>query len=212
MERHLLASFVAGLAKILAGATVRWIGCRPEPRQRIYFSNHTSHLDFVVIWSALPKELRASTRPVAARDYWERGPIRRYLARKLFRAVLVERVRSPGEERGAVSAAASGLRAILAALEMNDSLILFPERTLSTTVRVQDFKPGLYHIVRHRPDLELVPVYVENLNRILPKGEFLPVPVLSRVVFGEPLRLEEGEGKREFLERTRESVVRLAAL
>lgn len=209
---HFLSSIVAGLAKVLAGATVRWLGCRPDAKQRIYFSNHTSHLDFVLIWSALPRDLRVSTRPVAAEDYWERGPIRRYLAREVFRAVLVERRDPSGDRHAAVGAAASGLRAILAALEKNDSLIVFPEGTRSTTGRVEAFKPGLYHIVLHRPNVELVPVYVENLNRILPKGEFLPVPLLSRVVFGPPVKLEEGEPKRAFLERARESVVRLATL
>jgi len=46
-----------------------------------------------------------------------------------------------------------------------------------------------------RPDVELVPAYLENMNRILPKGEVLPVPMLSLLTFGKPLQVEPGEEK-----------------
>src|SRR5437660_11778666 len=84
------ANAIAAGARGLTGASVRWFNCQPEPRQRVYFANHTSHLDFVVLWAVLPKELRPLVRPVAAKDYWSSG-IRNRLAVKVFNAVLVER-------------------------------------------------------------------------------------------------------------------------
>ena len=88
---HPIASLLAAVARFITGVQVLWAGCEPSVRQRIYFANHTSHLDFVVLWSALPSEIRARTRPIAARDYWEETPLRRYLAAKVFKAVLVDR-------------------------------------------------------------------------------------------------------------------------
>ena len=88
---HPIASLLAAIARGISGVQVQWAGCEPDDRQRIYFANHTSHLDFVVLWSALPSEIRAVTRPIAAKDYWEETPLRRYLAENVFHAVLLER-------------------------------------------------------------------------------------------------------------------------
>jgi 1-acyl-sn-glycerol-3-phosphate acyltransferase len=74
---------------------------------------------------------------------------------------------------------------------------------------VGEFKSGLYYLAKKRPDLELIPVYIDNMNRILPRGEFLPVPLLSSITFGPPMWLEAGETKNEFLERARKAVLKL---
>jgi 1-acyl-sn-glycerol-3-phosphate acyltransferase len=178
--------------------------CEPTPRQRIYFGNHTSHLDFVVLWAVLPDELRNATRPVAAQEYWTRSKLRNYLASKVFRAVLVDRQSQTAEGRQLQ------FERMLEGLKQGDSLIIFPEGTRGSGEEVAPFKSGLYHLTRARPDVELIPVYLENLNRVLPKGEFLPVPLLSRVYFGAPLALEEGESKESFLERARQTLIGLA--
>ena len=207
---HPLAPLLAGLARLISGVRVQWLGCQPDTRQRVYFANHTSHLDFVVLWAALPKEVRALTRPIAAQDYWGKGSLRRYLATTLFRAVLIARTGpSDRPNRLGVATAQATLDRMLEALGQHSSLIVFPEGTRGTGEEVAPFKGGLYHLCMRKPGLELVPVYLENLNRILPKGEFLPVPLLSRATFGPPMVLLENEPKREFLERTREAVCKL---
>jgi 1-acyl-sn-glycerol-3-phosphate acyltransferase len=89
---------------------------------------------------------------------------------------------------------------------------VFPEGGRNTESEIGEFKSGLYYLAKKRPDLELVPVHIDNLNRVLPRGEFLPVPLLSLVTFGPPLWLESGEPKSGFLERARESVRRLKDL
>jgi 1-acyl-sn-glycerol-3-phosphate acyltransferase len=202
-----VAGVVAAGARILTGATAYWHGCRPEPRQRVYFANHTSHLDFVVLWSVLPRALRVRTRPVAAKDYWQSGT-RRYLAVNVFRSILVERSAGVSEE-AKLEAARHSLEALLEALRQNDSLIIFPEGTRGKGEEVAPFKSGIYHLWSHRPDVQFVPVYLANLNRVLPKGEVLPVPFISRVAFGPPLQPAPHESKDIFLKGAREALCAL---
>lgn len=192
------------LAKMFSGFTVRWVDCQPDTCQRIYFANHTSHLDAVVLWSALPREVRAVTRPVAAKDYWSGGWVKPHMA-KAFNAMLIDRK----EIKVHQSPIDSMLR------QMGDvySLIVFPEGGRSSSDdEMGTFKSGLYYMGKKRPDLELVPVYIDNVNRILPRGEFLPVPLLSCITIGPPIFLEAGEPKTEFLKRAREAVRRLKDL
>jgi 1-acyl-sn-glycerol-3-phosphate acyltransferase len=185
------------LARFFSGYTVRWIDCQPDVCQRVYFANHTSHLDAVVLWSALPAEIRNLTRPVAAKDYWGQSQWRRFLASS-FNAMLIDRK----EIKVHQSPVDMMLR------EMGDvySLIVFPEGSRAEDGNMGEFKSGLYHIAKKRPDLELVPVYMDNLNRILPRGEYMPVPLLSSITIGAPIWLESGEPKTQFLNRAREAV------
>jgi 1-acyl-sn-glycerol-3-phosphate acyltransferase len=199
--KRAIAAGVVGLARILAGGSVRCLECEFDSRQRIYFANHTSHLDFVLVWSALPRSLRALTRPVAAKDYWDRAGLRRYLVANVFNAVLVERDRAV--------ATRNPIEILLEGLGERHSLIIFPEGTRGNGVQLGPFRSGLYRLGKARPDVELVPVYIDNLNRVLPKGEFVPVPMLASVSFGAPLRVEIGEEKNAFLERARSAILEL---
>lgn len=207
---HPLAGVIAALGRLISGVQVRWEGSHPEARQRIYVANHSSHLDFVVLWAALPPELRARTRPVAARDYWEQGRLRPFLAQRVFRAVLLDRgAPSPTEAAPAHVASRDLIDGLVEALGEDGSLIVFPEGTRGSGEGVAPFKSGIYHLARRRPDVELVPAYLDNLNRILPKGEIFPVPLISTVTFGPALRVAEGESKRAFLDRAHAAVCAL---
>jgi len=192
---------LAGLVRLLTGATGRWVGCAPDTRPRVYFANHSSNLDAVVIWASLPEPLRTLTRPVAARDYWDAGPVRRHLAKNVFHAVLIERKKPTAHD--------NPLEHMIEAMGQANSLILFPEGGRFSGPDPMPFKGGLFHLAKRRPDAELVPVYLENMNRILPKGEFLAVPLLGGVNFGAPIRLEAGETKEHFLDRARAAVLAL---
>jgi 1-acyl-sn-glycerol-3-phosphate acyltransferase len=203
----MIASVLAAVAKVLAGSSVRWRGTVPSDGQRVYIANHSSHFDFIVLWSYLPSRLRRLTRPVAARDYWERGALRRFLAAKVFNAVLIDRVAAPGTAAGQLGRQAVDQMA--EALDGRHSLILFPEGTRGAGDDIAPFRSGLYHLCRNRPGVEVIPVYLENLNRILPKGHLLPVPMLSRITFGAPMRLQPNEEKDAFLERARQAVLEL---
>ena len=197
----MMVEVIVALARLLSGANVRWIGCIPDSSQRIYFANHTSNLDTLVLWAALPPEARVQTRPVAARDYWATGRLRPYLAKRIFNAVLIERKK--------VTARDNPVEQMLVALEEKCSLIIFPEGGRQPGPDTAPFKSGLYHLARKRPDIEFIPVLIDNLNRILPKGEVLPVPVLSCISFGAAIRLTGQETKIAFLERTRQALDQL---
>jgi 1-acyl-sn-glycerol-3-phosphate acyltransferase len=204
---HPMAPVLAWMARGISGVQVRWLDCVPSHHQRIYFANHTSHLDAVVLWAALPTEVRRFVRPVAAEEYWERNTLRKYLSSKVFRAVLIPRVK-PGELPSRINAEAV-IRRMVDEMAERFSLIVFPEGTRGSGDDVMPFKSGLFHLASRKPDVNLVPSYLENLNRILPKGEILPVPLLSSLTFGRPIRLEPGEQKVEFLNRAREAVLGL---
>ncbi len=207
LRPHPLASVLAAVARVISGVRVRWADCEPASTQRVYFANHSSHLDAVVLWAALPPGARARTSPVAGRDYWARTPLRRYLADRVFHALLINR-QPQGEERSIANAKAA-IGQLVGALDAGRSLIVFPEGTRGAGDAVADFKTGIYYLAKARPQVELVPAYLENLNRILPKGEFVPVPLLSSATFGPPMRLAPGEDKAAFLGRAREAVCRL---
>jgi 1-acyl-sn-glycerol-3-phosphate acyltransferase len=189
---------LAALARLLSGASVRWIASQPDTCQRVYFANHTSHLDALLIWSSLPQPVRELTRPVAAKDYWSRGVLRRWLAEEVFDALLIDRTD--------IKVHQSPVDVMLREIGSTRSLIVFPEGSRSVTGDLGEFKSGLYYLAKKRPDIELVPVHIDNLNRILPRGEFLPVPLLSCISFGPPMWLEHGESKVNFLARARKAV------
>jgi 1-acyl-sn-glycerol-3-phosphate acyltransferase len=201
----MMAGFLAQAVRALTGARARWLGGDPVATvPRIYFANHTSNLDFVLLWSSLPPVLRARTRPAAARDYWAANRWRRHIAEGIFRAVLIERKH--------VTRHNNPIAALSDVLASGESIIIFPEggRRDEPDGGMGAFKSGLFHLARQRPEAELIPVFIDNLNRVLPKGEFLPVPIICSVTFGPPLAPVPGEGKSEFLERASRAVQFLA--
>lgn len=198
MFERLVGSIITGVAKSLTGAQCQWIGCGPYSTQRVYFANHSSHLDFILLWSALPWALRKRTRPVAAADYWFHGTIRQYLIRRVFNGV--------GVERNGRALRTNPLQPMLDALDEGSSLILFPEGTRGSGEELLPFKSGIFHLAKERPKIELVPVWMENCYRVMPKGSFLPVPLLCSVRFGEPMYLADNENKIDFLDRLKKAV------
>jgi 1-acyl-sn-glycerol-3-phosphate acyltransferase len=197
-----LSHLLSGLVRALVGAQPRWIGCKPAPALRIYFANHTSHMDTLALWSALPASLRATTRPVAAADYWSGGGFKSYLATRGFNALFIER--NPDRRE------CDPLTPLAEALQRGESLIIFPEGTRRAQALPSEFKSGLFHLAAKVPEAELVPVYLDNLYRSMPKGTLLPVPLTCLVRFGAPLERIAEETKDAFLERARQAVVDLA--
>ena len=194
---------LAAIARLITGAQGHWHGSPPKAEQRIYFANHQSHFDWVLIWAALPSDLRATTRPIAARDYWTSTPLKHWITREIFNAVYVSRQRTDDEDP---------LEPLMEALRNGDSLVIFPEGTRGNKGEPSPFKAGLYHLAEAFPEVPLIPAWIDNVQRVMPKGEVVPVPILCSVTFGAPLTLAAGEDKRLFLERARDAVVALSSV
>lgn len=282
MLAKLTGWLLLGIVRLLTGAQARWYGCPPKAEQRIYFANHQSHADLVMIWAALPEELRSITRPIAARDYWANTPVKRWITTEVFNAVYVERAATtppapapsvevpppmaaepappagriepsmepllpmslpfadtsvevmnevqgqldlpappppppapapaaptPEPEAAPAQPATDPLAPLIEALRSGDSIIIFPEGTRGHTGEPQKFKSGLYALATMFPEVVLVPAWIDNVQRVMPKGEIVPVPILCSVTFGAPIRVEEGEERRPFLDRARAAVIAL---
>lgn len=205
-RRALAAAFAQAVvlfAQLVTAVRGVWQGVGPSGVQRVYFANHSSHGDFILIWTVLPQRLRRRTRPVAGADYWLRGRLRSFIGRDVFRAILIERdagkrVEDPVEQ-------------MVRALDERSSLIVFPEGTRNTGGEpLLPFKSGLFHLAKARPKVELVPVWIANLNRVMPKGEFVPIPLICTVTFGTPIHVGDSEDKDAFLSRARDALLMLA--
>jgi 1-acyl-sn-glycerol-3-phosphate acyltransferase len=199
---RLTARLIAGFARLVTGVTPEWRGCQPQNRQRVYFANHASHGDFVLIWTVLTPELRRQPRPVAAADYWGKPGLAGFIGRDVFNAVLIER----HAHRGASAA----LETLKSALADGASLIFFPEGTRNMGEDpLLPFRSGLHHLAVAFPEVDFVPVWIANIARVMPKGEFLPIPLICSVTFGAPLTATAGEDKHAFLARARQALLDL---
>ena len=203
--------FLAGLARLITGAQGHWHGAPPMAEQRIYFANHQSHFDWVLLWAALPRDLRATTRPIAARDYWTASKLKHWITREIFNAVYVSRP-SPKGGPNASTPDEDPLEPLKEALRHGDSLVIFPEGTRGNRADPAAFKSGLYHLAQAFPEVKLIPAWIDNVQRVMPKGEIVPVPILCSVTFGAPLLLAPGEDKRAFLNRARNAVIALRSV
>lgn len=200
IRAKLMGLFLLGLIRALTGAQARWQGCPPKAEQRIYFANHQSHADLVLMWAALPTELRSITRPIAAKDYWTQTPFKQWITTAVFNAIYVDRTKTTEQDP---------LEPLIDALESGDSIILFPEGTRGNQEEPQAFKSGLFNLAQKFPQVVLVPAWINNVQRVMPKGEVVPVPILCSVTFGAPLVLEPGEERGSFLTRARQAVMAL---
>lgn len=203
------------LAKTISGfAGARVISAHGDselqlPDQAIYYANHSSHLDFLTIWAALPAELQHRARPVAAKDYWGTG-VRKAVAERVFNAYLVSRHGSSSTRSRESDAGVSPkgqIAGMAEVLDAGDSLIIFPEGTRGDGETIAEFHGGLYRLAQHNTEIPVVPVTLANMGRILPKGELVPVPHLSTVVFCDPIQLDPEEDRQSFLTRAREVLV-----
>lgn len=206
-DKAFVRTLLITLCRLLTGINARWRAAPQTAQPTIYFANHSSHLDGLVIWASLPKTMHDRVHPVAAADYWRTSALRRYLSSRIFGAVLIERNRKAGSH----SASGDVLAPLVAVLERQESLIFFPEGTRGSGDALGEFKSGLFHLIQRHPDARLVPVWLENLNRVLPKGSRLVVPIICSATFGEAIPGPgTDETKLDFLNRAKAALEALS--
>ena len=188
---RVVAFLIRKIVRFVTGARSLWVGCEPEHKPRIYYANHRSHIDFILLWSSLPRDIRRKTHPIAASDYWDKNFIRRFLIYRVFNGIVIQRNQKQKNP----------LHQVEKILRRGHSVILFPEgtRNLKEDCDLLPFQSGIYHLAKNQPQVECIPVWISNLNRVMPKGAFLPLPILSIVSFGAPLK-SGFEEKQEFLQ------------
>lgn len=172
------------------------------PEHKVYYANHSSHGDFFLVWISLPQQWRMQAQPVAGADYWLGNKLRAFIAERVFKVLLIRRNSDPEQ----------AIATMTTALQQGRSLIVFPEGTRNTEDDhlLLPFKSGIYHLACQNPEVEFVPVWINNINRVLPKGRVLPVPLLCDVNIGLSLRKQDDEDKQAFIERARQALLALA--
>lgn len=190
-------------ARAITAVRAIWSGEGLPPRRCVYFANHSSHGDFILVWAVLPPRMRAETRPVAGAEYWLKSRLSTFIGRDVFNSVLIQRDRENRTQ--------DPIAQMADAIDSGSSLIVFPEGTRNQTEEpLLPFKSGIFHLAEARPDIDFVPVWINNLNRVMPKGEIVPIPLICTVTFGSPMQLESGEAKKDFLERLRAAMLALS--
>jgi 1-acyl-sn-glycerol-3-phosphate acyltransferase len=198
------------LQKLAFSAIVRpflvmWIGVRVAGRENlpggppyIVIANHSSHLDTVMILSMLPLRRLHELRPVAAADYFLRNGLVAWVTRTFFNILPIP--------RSEISRENNPLELMTCALDEGSALLLFPEGTRLTSddEQMQHFRSGVAHLVEARPDVPVLPVWVEGARRSLPKGSWIPVPFFCSLRIGETI---EVHGGRPEITRQLESAV-----
>ena len=169
----------------------------------IFVANHHSHLDTALLLTSLPERFRHRAVVAAAADYF-----------------------FPSRAKGAVSALAIGAipmertkvgrrSADLAAELLGDgwNLVMFPEGGRSPDGWGRAFRGGAAYLSL-RCGRPIVPVYLEGTGRLWRRGRKLPKVAAKgegvHVVFGAPMRAEEGEDARRLAARIERTVSALA--
>ncbi|GAA3070461.1 lysophospholipid acyltransferase family protein [Rhizobium viscosum] len=197
------ATVIVLFARAVTAVRAVWPEDGLPSRPCVYYANHSSHGDFVLVWTVLPPRLRHRARPVAGAEYWLKSWLNRFIGRDVFNAVLIARDRDKRTEDPVTQMAS--------AIDAGSSLILFPEGTRNQSdARLLPFKSGIFHLAVARPDVDLVPVWISNLNRVMPKGEIVPIPLICTVSFGSALQIAPGEDKDVFLERMQAALLALS--
>lgn len=204
--KTLLAKFID---HIICFFTAFITGVRPQrlpenPIPTVYYANHHSHGDFILVWISLPQNLRLCTRPVAGADYWQQGRIRRFIANAVFNVLLVDRNSENPQQ---------AIETMSNAIRKGENLIIFPEGTRNLGEEpLQPFKSGIYHLAKQQPNIQFVPVWIDNMKQVLPKGAILPIPLMCQARFGDPISLQDGEEKADFIERSRQALLALSPI
>ncbi|UTW64128.1 1-acyl-sn-glycerol-3-phosphate acyltransferase [bacterium SCSIO 12741] len=170
--------------------------------QAILVANHNSHLDTMGLLTLLNDQWLSNLRPVAARDYFAANKIKKWYYETLFNLLLVTRKREnrlPGE---------NPIKSMVEVLDQGQSLLIFPEGTRGKPNVMESFKHGVSKVIQARPDVPVIPVFIDNSGMVLPGGSTLPLPFQFRIRFGSP-RFLKPESTDQLTEKLYQAIIEL---
>jgi 1-acyl-sn-glycerol-3-phosphate acyltransferase len=176
-QRLFFALLVRPFLDWVVGRRVFGLEHLPQADPFLLVANHDSHLDTPLLLSLFPGARLSRIRPVAAADYWGSG-LKRFVADRLFRVLPITRTGGGG---------ADALARMEEALDRGESLILFPEGTRGDPEILQPFRSGAARLAAARPGVPVVPAYLKNTGRNLPRGSALFLPMICEIRIGPPV-------------------------
>ncbi|EKD28883.1 MAG: hypothetical protein ACD_79C00174G0002 [uncultured bacterium] len=171
----------------------------PKKIPFIMVANHSSHLDAATILSLFPLKELINIRPAAAADYFSSNAFRAFFSKNFFNILPIP--------RKGINKENNPLTIMKKAIKENQAIIIFPEGTRSTDGEMSNFKSGVAHLIQEHSEIPVIPIYLSNLYRSLPKGEFIPLPLFLEVNIGVPIFLS-GD-KKEIMENLYQKVAEL---
>lgn len=173
-----LTCLVRPLVSLLLGRSTKGREHLPTSGPAIIAANHNSHLDILYLIALMPLKAVPLLRPVAAADYFCSTPLSSWLSSTFLGIIPLERKRG--------SFHADPLAGPAAALEQGEIVIIFPEGTRGAPEELGQIKPGVAHLAKRFPSVPVVPVFMRNLGRSLPRGSFVLVPFCGKAAVAEP--------------------------
>jgi 1-acyl-sn-glycerol-3-phosphate acyltransferase len=190
-----------------------WRYCKPfevEGRERlkslqhpaIFIGNHASHMDPFALFMALPERFRLRVAFGSAADRWFLKGRKGIQKQPWYMSLTMNGFPI---HRGGGKAALSYAEWLL---ERRWSLVIFPEGTRSTTGKLAHFRHGV-SILALAKGVPVVPIYMEGLRELRPKGskEVGVGPVQVRI--GDPIRFTEGTEVAEATRRLYRTMERM---
>lgn len=178
--------FVRAYLRIFQRFRVRGRENLPREPPFVLVSNHSSHLDAVVLASVVPLGLANRVFPVAAADVFFETPVG-----SLFSSVMINAL--PVWRRSCGPGALRELRDRLVGEPC--AYILFPEGGRSRDGQVRSFRAGLGIIIAGT-QVPLIPCYLDGAFRAMPPGRPWPRPAKLRLTVGKPMLFDEATNDR----------------
>lgn len=189
MRKFLFSSLVRPLVMLVLGLNIRHYERLPQKGPVVVVANHNSHLDTLVLMTLFKGDAFDKVRPVAAADYFFKNKFLAWFSTRVMNIIPIER-RMTRDIRGM-------FKPMTDALDDNGIIIVFPEGSRGEPERLSRYKSGVYYLLRERPDVPVIPVFLHGLGKALPKGSFFFVPIIVDIFIGEAFLFNENQ--REFM-------------
>lgn len=190
MRRFLFSLIVRPLVLLVLGVNARHFERLPKSGPCVIVANHNSHLDTLVLMTLFKGQSFDKVRPVAAADYFFKNKFLAWFSSRVMNIIPIER-KMTRDIKGL-------FQPMINALDDDGIIIVFPEGSRGEAEKLTRYKSGVYYMMRERPDVPIVPVFLHGLGKALPKGSFFFIPIIVDIFIGEPFKFNED--KKAFMD------------